>query len=258
MPDILYAVEGAIGTITLNRPEARNAYSAELIGGLVGSLAAAERDDDVRVVIITGAGKAFCAGGDLKAMRDRSGMFAGDPAELRDNYRQGIQSITRAFESFEKPVIAAINGAAIGAGFGLSAMADIRIASKHAKFGASFTRVGLVPGDGSGYLIARAVGFSRAMELLLTSRVFDVDEAHWMGFVHEVVDPDELAERSADVAAHLASLPQQALRLTKTALKRSWSGDTETALHIAAAFQSLSQNTEEHHKAVAAMLDRIG
>lgn len=256
--DLLYAVDGAVATITLNRPEARNAYSAELIGGLVGSLTVAERDDDVRAVVLTGAGSAFCAGGDLKAMRDKSGMFSGDPAELRDNYRQGIQSITRAFESFEKPVVAAINGAAIGAGLGLAAMADIRVASRTAKFGASFTRIGLIPGDGSGYLVARAIGFSRAMEIFLTSRIFEADEAHWMGFVHEVAEPDDVVDRARAIAADLAALPQQALRLTKTSLKRSWAGDTETALHIAAAFQALAQNTPEHAAAVDELLNRLG
>lgn len=258
MSDLLYTVDGAVATITLNRPDARNAYSAELIGGLVGSLTVAERDDDVRAVVLTGAGAAFCAGGDLKAMQARSGMFSGDPAELRDNYRQGIQSITRAFEAFEKPVVAAINGAAIGAGLGLAAMADIRVAASSAKFGASFTRIGLIPGDGSGYLLARAIGFSRAMEILLTSRVFGADEAHWMGFVHEVVDADEVVSRANQIAGELAALPQQALRLTKMSLKRSWAGDTETALHIAAAFQALAQNSPEHQAAVDELLDRLG
>ena len=257
MSDLLYEVEGPVATITLNRPDARNAYSAELIGGLVGSLNAAERDDDVRVVVLTGAGSAFCAGGDLKSMRDKVGMFGGDPAELRDNYRLGIQSITRRVDSFEKPVIGAINGAAIGAGFGLAAMCDIRVAADSAKFGASFTRVGLVPGDGSGYLLARAIGFSRALELLLTSRVFDADEARFIGFVHEVVEPASVLTRSYELAAHLASLPQQALRLTKVALYRSWAGDTEAAMHLSAAFQSLSQNDAEHLDAVNAMLDHL-
>ncbi len=257
MSDILYSVDDQIATITLNRPQARNAYSAELIGGLVGSLSAAERDDDVRAVIVTGAGPAFCAGGDLKAMKDKSGMFEGDPAELRDNYRQGIQSITRRFDSFEKPVVAAINGHAIGAGLGLASMCDIRVASEDARFGASFTRVGLVPGDGSGYLLARAIGFSRALELLLTSRIFDADEAHWMGFVHHVVAEDDVLAKAGEIAAHLASLPQQALRLTKVSLYRSWAGDTEAAMQLAAAFQSLSQNTDEHLEAVEAMLERL-
>lgn len=257
MSDILYDVDHSVATITLNRPDARNAYSAELIGGLVGSLSAAERNDDVRAVIITGAGPAFCAGGDLKAMKEKTGMFEGDPAELRDNYRQGIQSITRRFDSFEKPVIAAINGPAIGAGFGLASMCDIRVASEEARFGASFTRVGLVPGDGSGYLLARAIGFSRALELLLTSRIFDADEAHWIGFVHHVVDPDEVMSTAGDIAARLVAMPQQALRLTKVSLYRSWSGDTEAAMQLAAAFQSLSQNTDEHLEAVEAMLDRL-
>lgn len=257
MSEVLYEVDQHVATITLNRPDARNAYTAELIGGLIGGLTAAERDDDVRAVIVTGAGAAFCAGGDLKSMKDKTGMFAGDPAELRDNYRQGIQGITRRFDSFEKPVIAAINGAAIGAGLGLAAMCDIRVAAEDARFGASFTRVGLIPGDGSGYLLARAIGFSRALELLLTSRIFEAEEAHWIGFVHEVVPRDEVVPRAVQLARHLASLPQQALRLTKVSLYRSWSGDTEAALHMAAAFQALTQNTDEHMEAVEAMLDRL-
>jgi enoyl-CoA hydratase/carnithine racemase len=257
MSDILYAVDGPVATITLNRPQARNAYSAELIGGLVGSLAAAERDDDVRAVIITGAGPAFCAGGDLKAMQEKTGMFEGDPAELRDNYRLGIQSITRRFDSFEKPVVAAINGPAIGAGLGLASMCDIRVAAEDARFGASFTRVGLIPGDGSGYLLARAIGFSRALELVLTSRIFDAEEAHWIGFVHHVVEPDQVVPEAQDIATRLAHLPQQALRLTKVSMYRSWSGDTETAMQLAAAFQSLAQNTDEHLEAVEAMLERL-
>ncbi len=257
MPDVLYETDGAIATITLNRPEARNAYSAELIGGLVGSLTAAERDDSVRAVVLTGAGKSFCAGGDLKAMRDRTGMFAGAPDELRDNYRLGIQSITRRFASFEKPVVAAINGAAIGAGLGLATMADIRVASSNAKFGASFTRVGLIPGDGSGYLLARAIGFSRAMELVLTSRIFDAAEAHFIGLVHDVVDPDDVLPTALGVAEHLASLPAPAVRLAKTALVRTWAGDVEAALHMSAAFQAMAQNSDEHFAAVDAMLEEM-
>ena len=259
MADLVYEVDGPVGVITLNRPDARNAYSAELIGGLVGSLTVASRDDTVRAVVVTGAGSAFCAGGDLKAMRDKSGMFAGDPAELRDNYRAGIQSITRAFEAFEKPVVAAINGAAIGAGLGLATMCDIRIAARRAKFGASFTRVGLIPGDGSGYLLARAIGFSRAMELVLTSRIFDAEEARWIGLVHDLVDETEdVLGVAMQRAMELAAMPQQSLRLAKTQMKRCWSSDTENALQMAAAFQALTQNTEEHAAAVESMIEKLG
>lgn len=257
MSDVIYEVEGAIATITLNRPDARNAYSANLIGGLVGSLTAAERDDDVRVVILTGAGPAFCAGGDLKAMQKREKMFSGNPAELRDNYRLGIQSITRRFDSFEKPVIGALNGAAVGAGLGLASMCDIRVASSEAKFGASFTRVGVIPGDGSGYLLARAIGFSRAMELILTSRIFDADEARFIGFVHEVVEPAEVLPRARQIAEHIASLPVWAVRLSKVSLVRSWEGGPEVAMQIAAAFQSLAQHDDEHMDAVQRLLDRL-
>lgn len=257
MLDLIYEVDGAVGTITLNRPDARNAYSAELVGGLVGAVEAAARNDAVRALIITGAGRSFSAGGDLKAMHDRSGMFSGDAAELRDNYRVGIQSITRALEAFEKPVIAAISGAAVGAGLGLATLADIRIAADDAKFGAAFTRIGLIPGDGSGYLLARAIGFSRAMELVLTSRIFDVEEARAIGLVHEVVPQHRVMLRAREVANNLAEMPQQALRLAKISLKRSWHSDTENALQLAAAFQALAQHTPEHQEAVAALIRQL-
>lgn len=257
MLDLLYEVDGGVGTITLNRPQARNAYSAELVGGLVGAVDAAARNDAVRALIITGAGRSFSAGGDLKAMQEKSGMFAGDPAELRDNYRAGIQSVTRALEAFEKPVIAAINGAAVGAGLGLALLADIRIAADDAKFGAAFTRIGLIPGDGSGYLLARAIGFSRAMELVLTSRIFDAHEAKLIGLVHELTSPTHVLERAREVAQELAAMPQQALRLAKTHMKRSWHGDTETALHLAAAFQAVAQRSAEHDEAVDALLEQL-
>ena len=254
MSDILYEVEDAIATITLNRPDARNAYSEAMVTDLVGALDRAEIDDEVRVVIVTGAGSAFCAGGDLKAMREHTGMFAGDPVELRQKYIRGIQSIPRRFDSFEKPTIAAINGAAIGAGLGLALMCDLRITSERAKFGSTFARVGLIPGDGGAYLLTRIVGFSRALELILTARVIDAQEASRIDLVHRVVAPDTLHNTAKETAEHIASLPPKAVRMAKTALYRSVDRDLETALHITAALQGLIQRTDEHDRAVEELL----
>ncbi|MFB6264804.1 MAG: enoyl-CoA hydratase-related protein [Bradymonadaceae bacterium] len=193
MPDVLYEKRDEhVVDITLNRPEARNAYSDTMVDELVGSLDRAEDDPDVHAVVLSGAGESFSAGGDLKAMRDRSGMFEGDPVDLRNNYRRGLHRVPRRFDDFEKPVVAAIDGPAIGAGLDLALMCDLRIAAESATFGSTFARVGVVPGDGGAYLLARAVGFSTAVELILTARLVDADEALDIDLVHRVVEDGEV------------------------------------------------------------------
>ncbi|MBA2664838.1 MAG: enoyl-CoA hydratase/isomerase family protein [Bradymonadaceae bacterium] len=258
MAHILYNSQDYVATITLNRPDARNAYSDEMVVELVAALDRAEREADVRVVVVTGSGSAFCAGGDLKAMRDRTGMFAGDPVELRDLYLRGMQSIPRRFHSFEKPTIAAINGAAIGAGLGLALMCDIRIASETAKFGSTFARVGLIPGDGGAYLLTRVVGFARALELILTARVIEAPEALAIDLVHRVVAPERVLEEALEMAQQMAALPPKALRMAKAALYRSVDRDLETALQLTAALQGLIQRTDEHQDAVTQLLEELG
>ncbi len=258
MSDILYETRENIAQITLNRPEARNAYSDEMVAELVASLDRAEADENVRALIITGAGRSFCAGGDLKAMRDRTGMFGGDPIELRRKYLQGIQTIPRRFDSFEKPTIAAINGAAIGAGLGLALACDIRVSSEGAKFGSTFARVGVIPGDGGAYLLNRVVGFARALEMILTARVIDADEALKIDLVHHVVPQEQVLERAGQIASEIAALPPKAVQTAKTALYRSVDRDLETALQITAALQGLIQRTDEHRQAVDDLLAALG
>ena len=258
MADILYDRDGSVATITLNRPKARNAYSAQMVRQLVESLDRAEADDEVRVVIFTGAGSSFCAGGDLKAMRDRSGMFGGDPIELREKYLRGIQTIPRRFDSFEKPTIAAINGPAIGAGLGLALACDLRISSDRAKFGSTFARVGVIPGDGGAYFLTRVVGFARALELILTARVIDAEEALDIDLIHRMVPDDEVLSKARQWADHIGSLPPKAVRTAKAALYRSVDRDLETALQITAALQGLIQRTDEHQQAVEALLNSLG
>lgn len=255
--DILYETDDHIATITLNRPEARNAYSDAMVQQLVEALDRADADDEVRVVMITGAGSAFCAGGDLKAMRDKTGMFSGDAVELRENYQRGIQTIPRRFDSFEKPTIAAINGPAIGAGLGLALMCDLRISSDEAKFGSTFAKVGLIPGDGGAYFLTRVVGFARALELILTAKIIDADEARDIDLIHRAVPDDEVLDAARETAEQIASLPPKAVQTAKTALYRSVNRDLEGALQITAALQSLIQQTDEHHEAVEAVLEQL-
>lgn len=254
MSDLIYKVDGAIATITLNRPQARNAYSEQMVRGLTDALDQAEADPQVRALILSGAGAVFSAGGDLKQMRDREGMFAGDPVELRDQYLRGLQSIPRRFQRFEKPAIAAINGHAIGAGLDLALMCDIRIASEDAKFGSTFARVGLIPGDGGAYLLPRVVGFSRAVELILTARVFGATEALRIGLIHQRTPADEVMARAQSTAEQIAQLPPKAVKMAKAALYNSVDRDLETALQLTAALQSCVQQTDEHVEAVEAML----
>lgn len=254
--DLRYEVDGAIAIIELTRPEARNAYSAAMVESLVAALAQAERDPAVRCLVLTGAGKAFSAGGDLKLMRDHAGMFAGGPSELRANYKAGIQTIPAAFQRFEKPVVAAINGAAIGAGLDLACMCDIRIAAEGARFGSTFVKVGLVPGDGGAYFLIRAVGYARALEMMLTGRVMACEEALAMGLVHQVCSAAQLMPRALETAAQIAANAPVAVRLTKRAAQQSYDATAQIGLELAATYQGIAQNTEDHDEAVRAMLER--
>jgi enoyl-CoA hydratase/carnithine racemase len=251
---VRYATQGPIATITLDREDARNAYSEPMIPSLMAAFDAAQADASVRVAILTGAGSAFSAGGDLKAMRDRSGMFAGGPVELRTRYVDGIQRVPRRIRAFEKPLIAAINGAAIGAGLDLACMCDLRVASERAKFGSTFVKVGLVPGDGGAYFLARAVGFPRALELMLTGRVFDAAEAVRIGLVLEAVPADALMARARALAEAIADNAPLAVRMTKRAAYRSLDADFEGALEMAASFQGMVQQSADHLEAVDAIL----
>lgn len=247
---VRYAAQGPVATITLDRPEARNAYSDAMLCQLVAAFDTAEHDPAIRCAILTGAGKGFHAGGDIKAMKERSGMFAGDAAELRERYQRGIQAIPRRIAEFAKPLIAAIHGAAIGAGLDLACMCDLRLCAAGAQLGSTFVKVGLVPGDGGAFFLARTVGFPRALELMLTGRVLDADEALRIGLVHEVVPADRLLARANELAQQLAALPATAVQLTKRAAYRSWPGDQAAALELAATFQGIAQNHQDHARAL--------
>jgi enoyl-CoA hydratase/carnithine racemase len=243
-------VSGPVATITLDRPEARNAYSEAMCEQLVAALLAADADPSVRCLVLTGAGPAFHAGGDVKAMRERSGMFAGDPAELRGRYQRGIQSVPRTIAALHKPLLAAVNGAAIGAGLDLACMCDLRVAARTASFGSTFVRVGLVPGDGGAFYLVRVLGLPRALDLMLTGRVIAADEALRLGLVHEVVEPEQLLPHTLELAARIAALPPLAVQLTKRAAYLSWQQSEAAALELAATYQGIVQNLPDHLRAL--------
>lgn len=252
--DLLFDLEDGVATITLNRPDARNAYSVAMLAAIQQVFDDAQHDPDVRVVVLTGAGSAFSAGGDLRMMRAHEGMFQGEPAELRQRYLDGIHTVPKTIANFRKPIIAAINGPAIGAGLDLACMCDIRIASARAKMGSTFVQLGLVPGDGGAYFLAKIVGFPRALELILTGRVIDGIEAERIGLVHEIAEPTFVLPRAYEVAREIAALPNEAVKLARSLVYESWHVQMQQALTMAATYQGIAQNRPEHNDRVDAML----
>ncbi|MDY0041401.1 MAG: enoyl-CoA hydratase-related protein, partial [Desulforhabdus sp.] len=214
--EIIFEQRGPIAYLTLNRPDIRNAISSDLIiDEIVDVCTRAQADHALKVLVVSGAGSSFSAGGNIKDMHERKGMFSGNPEQLRDNYRTGIQRIPIAFSQLDIPTIAAVNGPAIGAGCDLACMCDIRIASENARFGETFVSVGLIPGDGGTFFLPRIVGFAKACELTFTSRIIDAREALRIGLVNEVVAPERLLERSRQMAEEIAKQPGKILRMAK-------------------------------------------
>lgn len=254
---VLFEQRDAIVTLTLNAPEARNALTSQAQWDAV--VAACERvqaDPAVKVVIVTGAGSAFCAGGNVKDFRDKRGLAAGSGMEIRDNYRRGIQRIPLAFHRLDVPTIAAVNGPAIGAGCDLACMADIRIASEKASFAESFVKLGLIPGDGGAWLLQRVVGYARAAEMSFTGDTVDAQAALAMGLVSRVVPHETLLAEATALAERIAANPGQALRMTKRLMREAQTSRLDAILELSAAYQALTHGSAEHEGAVAAFLER--
>jgi enoyl-CoA hydratase/carnithine racemase len=257
--EIIFEQRENIALLTLNRPDIRNAFTDQaIIDEILDACARVQRDESVCVLIVTGAGSAFSAGGNVKDMADKKGMFAGDPAQVRENYRNGIQKIPLALQRLDVPTIAAVNGPAIGAGCDLTCMCDIRIASEKARFGETFVSVGLVPGDGGAYFLPRVVGFSKALELAFTCRVIDAREALRIGLVSEVTPPEKLMDRSMEIAAEIARQPARILRMAKRLFHLSQGKSLEEVLEISAAFQASCHHTPEHMAALEAFFAKRG
>lgn len=249
---LVITTENAVAVWTIDRPHIGNAISdKEFVTSFETAVDAANRDASVRAVILTGAGKIFSAGGNVKEMADRAGMFGLDPLDQRYAYVDGIQRLPRALARLEVPVIAAVNGAAIGAGCDLAAMCDIRIASERASFAESFVQIGLVPGDGGTWFLQRAVGYERAAEMTLTGDRIDAATALAWGLVSRVVPHDELLSAAKDLAGRIAKNPSHALRMAKRLLQESRTGPLESTLAMAAAMQPLAHRDAEHERRIA-------
>ncbi|WP_347954513.1 crotonase/enoyl-CoA hydratase family protein [Gordonia aichiensis] len=254
---LLVQRDGDVVTWTVNRPQTRNAISADdAIDAFVDAVAEVNRDQSVRAVILTGAGSAFSAGGNVKDMAAAVGLFGGAPHQQRVGYREGIQRIPRAMYSLEVPVIAAVNGPAVGAGCDLALMCDVRIASTTAFFAESFVKLGLIPGDGGAWLLPRIVGPARAAEMSLTGDRVDAATALDWGIVSRVVEPDDLLPTARELAARIAANPPIAVRMTKKLLRESSQQTLDQLLELSATMQAAAHHTEDHREAVAAFLEK--
>jgi len=244
--------EGNIGILTLNQPDAMNAMSPILNAEMADCVSRIPEEKDLRVVIFTGAGKAFSAGGDLDSFlkSSKARHEKGGADELFRN------DMSRRFLNIEIPIIAAINGAAVGGGFTLSLTCDLRVASEEARFGAVFARVGLSPEYGSSYLLSRIVGITKASELVLTARIFDAKEALEIGLVNEVVAPENLLERAREYAKQIAALPPIAIKMAKRTLRHGLESTLSQALDYEELAETHCFSTLDHLEAVKSFLEK--
>ena len=258
LTDANLEIKNRVAILTMNRHDMRNALTGtNLIQDIVNTAKWVNNCEDVSVLVITGAGTAFSAGGNIRDMASRSGDFAGDVAECEKRYRQGIQQIPLALQNVEVPIIAAVNGPAVGAGFDLANMADIRIASENAKFGETFLNLGIIPGDGGAWLLQRSIGYQRAFELTLSGRMIDAREAEKYGIVLEVTEPENLLPTAMKMAEEFSEKPPKALRLTKRLMKMAQRMELKDFLDICACFQGMCHNEPEHLVAVEKMLETM-
>ena len=257
MSALLYDKHGSVVRLTINRPEARNPLGEEGDGALFAdAVQRINEDREVRCVILTGAGPAFSAGGNLKAMRARSGSFAGAPVHIRERYRSGIHRLVKAVWGIEVPVIAAVNGPAIGLGNDVACLADLRIAADTALFGATFLKIGLVPGDGGAWILPRTIGMARAAELFYTGDTIDAATALAWGLVSRVVPAAQLMAEAEALAARICRQPPDVLRMTKRLMREGQGTSFDTIMEMSAAFQALAHVTEDHAEAVDAFFDK--
>jgi len=254
---VKFSKQDKVATVSLNDPATRNAITDPvLLEELKEVFDLIQNDQEVSVCILTGEGKGFSSGGNIKDMINRQKMFAGDPLELQRNYRNGIHSLTRLIYSLEIPVIAAVNGAAAGAGFDLTLLCDLRIASERATFSSSFINLGLIAGDGGTWLLRKTLGAQRAAELVLTGRTVDAQEALEIGLLLKVVKHEALMDAALELAKEIAGKPRDTLVITKRLLKSTDTLNYEDHLNLCSANQSMLHHAPAHEKALQGFISK--
>lgn len=244
---IIYDKSEGIATITLNRPEKLNAFNNQMLSEWAWAIKDADADKDVRCIVVTGAGRGFCSGMDVGDEAGGRGVLRSQTsiAERRHTLRNTVHHVPRSLMQLEKPYIAAVNGAAVGAGMDMASMADIRFASTRAKFGMAYVKMGLIPGDGGAYFLPRLVGLAKALELMWTGDIFTAEEAEKMGYVTRVCEPDQLMEETREFARRIAQGPAVSIQLIKKLAYRSLQTDLDHALDMAQWAMTIAQSTED-------------
>lgn len=248
---ILFERNGNVGIITLNRPDALNSTNDQMYKELNGLIADIAADDDVRCVILTGAGRGFCAGADVRGMDPNMKLLA-----RRARHRGILRNVLRPLADLEKPVIAAVNGVAVGAGFNIALACDILIASDTAMFSQIFTKLALVPDLGGLYFLTRVVGLNKAKELCFTAKKISAEEAHELGIVNHVVPADELMAKALEMATEIAAGPPVSLSMIKNLLNKSSNASLDQMLEYESYAQTLAYTTADHQEGVAAFREK--
>lgn len=268
MRDLEFKVDGNIAFIHLNRPEQMNAFSKEMIDLWIEALIEVRDNEEIHIGVLTGNGKAFCAGGDVKSMIRNEGFmgktkgeqddFRSNPLAVKNSLWKNIQRIPLLMDEIDKPMIAAINGAAIGAGLDMALMCDYRIASDKAKLGETYINAGIVPGDGGGYYLPRIVGKEKALEMFWTGKIYSSEESKEMGLVREVVATEELDLAVRQFCSVILEKPQQVIRMIKRIVNEGESMSLRQSLDYVSSQMAISVFHEEHQDSIEKLSEKFG
>lgn len=250
---VLLEVDEQVATITLNRPQKLNAFTDEMLFALIERIDQCEQDPEVRAVILTGNGRGFCAGGDVSAM----GAEADNrPLTTKNHVSEAIQAFPKRMASFNKPIIAAVNGVAAGGGMDLTLACDIRTAGRSARFAETYAKIGLLPGGGGAYYLPRIIGVSKALEMLLTAEFINADEAYSLGLVNHVFDDDSLLAETRLIAQKMASLPPYSVMNIKRTVYQSLNAELPAALDIVGSHIAIAKASADHAEAISAFREK--
>ncbi|TEU03969.1 MAG: hypothetical protein E3J24_02470 [Dehalococcoidia bacterium] len=252
---VILKKEGHIATITMNRPEMMNALNIQMLQEMVAAIDEIARNDDVRVVVLTGAGRVFCSGADISEGGKASGL-SGTPVEMHHNVRNSYQKVALGLQRLDKPTIAMVNGAAVGAGCDFAFACDMRVGSEKARFRNGFVRVGLIPGGGGTWLYTRLMGLGRGLEFLFTGDFLEAEEAEHIGVLNKIVPAEDLERETMELAQKIANNPPLAVQMSKMMAYKALDSDLEAALEQAAACQALALSSEDHREGVNAFIER--
>ncbi len=252
---VILKKEGHIATITMNRPETMNALNIQMLQEMVAAIDEIARNDDVRVVVLTGAGRVFCSGADISEGGKASGL-SGTPVEMHHNVRNSYQKVALGLQRLDKPTIAMVNGAAVGAGCDFAFACDMRVGSEKARFRNGFVRVGLIPGGGGTWLYTRLMGLGRGLEFLFTGDFLEAEEAEHIGVLNKIVPAEDLERETMGLAQKIANNPPLAVQMSKMMAYKALDSDLEAALEQAAACQALALSSEDHREGVNAFIER--